>query len=184
MRLLGKRQTEKSKGGSWMNEELIRDWFHAYADDIYRFLIYYTSSPDVEDLVQDVFIKAINHYDKFRGDSSPKTWLLSIARNIAIDEARRKKRKNWRDLIHLYEENTNRSPEEVNIGKEDIQQLYQAIESLKQDYHDVVILRAIKELSVRDTARVLNWSETKVRVTYHRALKNLKEQYKEVQNDG
>lgn|SRR5690625_1427257 len=167
-----------------MNEELISDWFHAYADDIYRFLIYYTSSPDVEDLVQEVFIKAIDHYDKFRGDSSPKTWLISIARNIAIDEARKKKSKNWQELIHLYEENTDRSPEEVKIWKEDIERLYQAIQNLRQDYYDVVILRAIKELSVRDSARILNWSETKVRVTYHRALKNLKEQYKEVQYDG
>lgn len=175
---------EKTKGGSCMNEELISDWFHAYADDIYRFLIYYTSSPDVEDLVQEVFIKAIDNYDKFRGDSSPKTWLISIARNIAIDEARRKKSKNWRELIHLYEENTDRSPEEAKIWKEDIERLYQAIQNLKQDYHDVVILRAIKELSVRDSAKILNWSETKVRVTYHRALKNLKEQYKEVQYDG
>ncbi|GAA0307574.1 RNA polymerase sigma-70 factor (ECF subfamily) [Gracilibacillus halotolerans] len=167
-----------------MNEELITDWFDAYANDVYRFLIYYTSSADVEDLVQEVFIKAIHHYDHFRGDSSPKTWLFSIARNVAIDQARKNNRKNWRSLIHLYEDNTDPSPEETKITKETVQELYEAIEKLKQSYRDVIILRAIKELSVKETAKILNWTDTKVRVTYHRALNVLKEQLKEVHNEG
>src|SRR5690625_7822551 len=86
-----------------MDEELISDWFDAYADDIYRFLVYYTATSDVEDLLQVVFIRAIERYDSFKAESSPKTWLISIARNLAIDEARKRKRKDWRKLIPLYE---------------------------------------------------------------------------------
>jgi len=166
-----------------MNEELITDWFDAYADDIYRFLIYYTSNSDVEDLVQEVFIKAIHHYKHFREDSSPKTWLFSIARNIAIDEARKNKRKNWRALIHLYEKDVVPSPEDMKITKENVQELYEAIDKLKPNYREVIILRAIKELSVKEAAKILNWTDTKVRVTYHRALSVLKEQLKEVSNE-
>ena len=51
--------------------------------------------------------------------------------------------------------------------------LYQAIQSLKANYRDVIILRGIKELSVSETASILNWNENKVRTTYHRALKSL-----------
>lgn len=76
-----------------MDEELISDWFDAYADDIYRFLVYYTATSDVEDLLQDVFIRAIDRYDSFRAESSPKTWLISIARNLAIDEERKRNEK-------------------------------------------------------------------------------------------
>jgi RNA polymerase sigma-70 factor (ECF subfamily) len=164
-----------------MDEELITDWFDAYADDIYRFLVYYMSTSDVEDLVQDVFIKAIDRYDSFNGESSPKTWLISIARNLAIDEARRKKRQDWRRLIKTYEYKTQISPEERHITNESRQQLYQSIAKLKQNYRDVIILRGIEELSVAETAAILNWTDKKVSLTFHRALKSLK---KKVEEDG
>src|SRR5690625_6343817 len=96
-----------------MDEELITDWFDAYADDIYRFLVHYMSTTDVEDIVQEVFIKAIDRYDLFNGESSPKTWLISIARNLAIDEARRKKRQDWRKLIKTFEYKTQNRSEEL-----------------------------------------------------------------------
>ncbi|MFD2655928.1 RNA polymerase sigma factor [Gracilibacillus thailandensis] len=163
-----------------MDEELITDWFDAYSDDIYRFLVYYTSTSDVEDLVQEVFIKAIDRYDSFKGDSSPKTWLFSIARNLAIDEARKQTRQDWRKLIKTYEHKIDISPEDKHLLTEKKLELHKAITKLKQDYRDVVILRGIEELSVTETADILKWSDSKVRVTFHRALKALKLQVKEV----
>ncbi|UOQ86769.1 RNA polymerase sigma factor [Gracilibacillus salinarum] len=163
-----------------MDEELITDWFDAYADDVYRFLIYYTSTSDVEDLVQEVFIKAIDRYDSFKGDASPKTWLISIARNLAIDEARKQKRKDWRKLIKTYEHKIDISPEDKHLLNERKLELHRAIAQLKQDYRDVVILRGIEELTVSETASILRWTESKVRVTFHRALKALKLHVKEV----
>lgn len=163
-----------------MEEELIEDWFDAYSDDVYRFLVYYMSTPDVEDLVQDVFIKAIDRYDSFKGDSSPKTWLITIARNLAIDEARKKKRRDWRRLITAYDNPIDASPEEKQLVSESRLELHQAIAGLKTDYRDVVILRGIEELPVTETADILKWSHTKVRVTFHRALKALKDTFGEV----
>ncbi|MGP4073011.1 RNA polymerase sigma factor [Piscibacillus sp. B03] len=157
-----------------MDEELITEWFDRYADDIYRFLAYYTSSPDVEDLVQDVFIKAINNFDSFKGNSSPKTWLISIARNLAIDEARKKKRQDWRKLIDTYDTENEESPEDVYQTTEEKALLYEAIHTLKPNYRDVIILRGIEELSIKEAADVLNWTENKVRITFYRALKVLK----------
>lgn len=162
-----------------MDEELITDWFDAYADDIYRFLVYYMSTPDVEDLVQEVFIKAINCYDSFNGKSSPKTWLISIARNLAIDEARRKKRQDWRRLIKTYEYKTENSPEETQVANETKQHLHQAISKLKRNYRDVIILRGIEELSVAETAAILKWPDKKVSLTFHRALKALRKKLEE-----
>jgi len=162
-----------------MDEELITDWFDAYADDIYRFLVHYMSTTDVEDIVQEVFIKAIDRYDLFNGESSPKTWLISIARNLAIDEARRKKRQDWRKLIKTFEYKTQNSPEEKQINNETKQQLHQAIAKLKQNYRDVIILRGIEELSVAETAAILKWPDKKVSLTFHRALKVLKKKVEE-----
>ncbi|MCT1901180.1 RNA polymerase sigma factor [Oceanobacillus sojae] len=167
-----------------MDKDLISDWFDYYADDVYRFLIYYLSTPDVEDLVQEVFMRAIDRYPSFKGESSPKTWLISIARNLAIDEARRQKRKDWRKLIKMDSLHTELSPEDQQITEERKIILHQAIEKLKDDYRSVVILRGIEELSVTETAQALKWTESKVRVTFHRALKVLKSEVKEVRYES
>ncbi|GEN89549.1 RNA polymerase sigma factor [Oceanobacillus sojae] len=167
-----------------MDKELISDWFDYYADDVYRFLIYYMSTPDVEDLVQEVFMRAIDRYPSFKGESSPKTWLISIARHLAIDETRRQNRKDWRKLIKTHSFHTEISPEDQQISEERKIVLHQAIEKLKDDYRSVVILRGIEELSVTETAQVLKWTESKVRVTFHRALKVLKSEVKEVRYES
>ncbi|MHA6250407.1 RNA polymerase sigma factor [Oceanobacillus sp. CAU 1775] len=162
-----------------MDEEVISDWFDAYADDVYRFLVYYTGSIDVEDLVQEVFLKAVNRYDSYQGEASPKTWLISIARNLAIDEARKRKRKDWRKLIKHTQQSIEPNPEDLQISSEEKLLLHQSIAKLKQNYQDVIVLRGIEELSVNETAKVLNWTDTKVRVTFHRALKVLQTIVKE-----
>ncbi|MGD6774653.1 RNA polymerase sigma factor [Sutcliffiella horikoshii] len=74
------------------NEIEITDWFQEYHNDIYNFLIYYTGSMDVEDFVQETFLKAVRNIHKFKGESNPRTWLISIARNVAIDESRKRRK--------------------------------------------------------------------------------------------
>ena len=157
-----------------MISDKISEWFSLYNKDIYHFLVYYIGSSDVEDLVQEVFIRAIKGFDTYQKRSSPKTWLFSIARHVGIDELRKRKRLRMKQMIWFWEEKTDKeTPEEILQLNENNRFLYQAIHSLKVNYRDVIILRGIKELSVSETASILNWNENKVRVTYHRALKTL-----------
>lgn len=152
----------------------ISEWFYLYNKDIYHFLVYYIGSSDVEDLVQEVFIRAIKGFDTYQKKSSPKTWLFSIARHVGIDEIRKRKRLRMKPMIWFWDEQTDKdSPEKILQLNENNRMLYQAIQSLKANYRDVIILRGIKELSVSETASILNWNENKVRTTYHRALKTL-----------
>jgi RNA polymerase sigma-70 factor, ECF subfamily len=154
------------------NKEIISDWFRQYSDDIYNFLLYRLGKADVEDLVQEVFIKAMNGINSFNGNSNPKTWLYSIARNIAIDEIRRRNRNQWRTMLSFdsnHEPITDRTPEQILDLSEGNRLLYNSIQSLKSNYRDVIILRGIKGLSVQETSEILQWSENKTRSTYHRA---------------
>ncbi|MGD6958361.1 RNA polymerase sigma factor [Rossellomorea aquimaris] len=52
--------------------------------------------------------------------------------------------------------------------------VHDAISSLKPDYRSIVILRGINEFSVKETSEILQCSQSKVKVSYHRALKELK----------
>jgi RNA polymerase sigma-70 factor, ECF subfamily len=161
-----------------MPNSRISDWFHQYSNDLYQFLIYYLGSSDVEDLVQEVFIRAIKNMDSFEEKSSPKTWLFSIARHIAIDEMRRKQRSKIKNLIFLrnQESQVSNTPESFLNLTETKRDLYKAIQQLKENYRDVIILRGIKDLSVEETAEILNWKEEKVRLTFHRAIKALQKE--------
>lgn len=161
-------------------QDIIEQWFYLYSNDVYHFLIYFTGSTDVEDLVQEVYIRAFNHLDTFKGNSSPKTWLFTIARNLAVD----RKRKNAKELTKkqnsqiFAKTKEEMSPDLIYEQNEQTNEIMEAIMSLKKDYRDVVFLRAIKEFSIAETASILKCSSAKVRVTYHRALKMIQNQLK------
>ncbi len=162
-----------------MREYSIEDWFEKYEKDITSYLIYYTGFTDVEDLVQDTFLIAMNKLPKFKGNSHPKTWLIAIARNLVIDRYRRKKV--WQRIKHYFITDREQSPgsEDIVIQNLEQQQLYDAIDRLSSQQKEVVILRGILELSSNDTGEILKCSPNNVNVTYHRALKKLKEFLKE-----
>ncbi|MBP2239880.1 RNA polymerase sigma-70 factor (ECF subfamily) [Cytobacillus eiseniae] len=157
------------------DKQEITEWFHDYSDDILNFLIYYTGRVDVEDLVQEVYIRAFRRIHTFNRLSRPKTWLFTIARNIAIDEMRKEKKEKDKQqkFAHYQVHHEIKSPEDIYRLTETNKEIYQTIQTLKQSYRDVLILKGIKEMSSKETAEILNWSENKVRVTYNRGLKAL-----------
>jgi len=57
--------------------------------------------------------------------------------------------------------------------------LYEAINELKPNYRDVILLRGIAELSSQEAGQVLGWTENKVNVTFFRAVRKLNERLKE-----
>jgi len=154
----------------------IEEWFNRYVDDLYSFLSYYCGSLDVDDLVQETFLRAMSKMDLYKGQASPKTWLCSIARNVAKDSFR-KQRSHPAAVeasVLMQVPSSEMSPESVTQLNETTQSLYAIIQHLQPNYRDVVILRGILDLSISETASVLRWSDSKVRTVYHRALKSLR----------
>ncbi|WP_077619179.1 RNA polymerase sigma factor [Bacillus sinesaloumensis] len=164
----------------------IEEWFYKYGDDVYNFLIYYTGSFDVDDYVQEVFVKALGSFSSYEKRSSPKTWLLSIARNLVIDKTRRKRRIRFQSidlLSNRYIPIDKSNPENSLLSDEILNDIYNLILALKKPYMEVLVSRLILEFSVEETASILNWSHNKVSLTYHRALKVLQKQLKSI-NEG
>lgn len=156
-------------------KQVIEKWFIDHNHSITKYLVYYTGHTDVEDMVQDCFLKAYQGLDQYNGNSEPKTWLISIARNLAIDKIRRDKILNFIPNSLLSDRlASNQSVEETVLWNEDLRKIYQIICSLKRNYRDVTVLRGIMDLSSKETSYILNWSENKVDVTFHRAVQKIR----------
>lgn len=151
--------------------------YEAYYNDVYQYVFYSVNNQaQAEELTQEVFVRAMLAYARFRGESSERTWIFAIARRAIIDWYRKKNREILFDFTKWKRTPSQELlPDELVEAHEDIRALYEGIKKLKPSYRDVVILRSIQELSIKETADVTGWSVTKVKVTHHRALKKLKE---------
>ncbi len=172
------------RGGKPM-DSVFDELYSKYHHDVFQFIFYMVKNREqAEDLVQEVYIRVLKSYDRFEGKSSEKTWLFSIARNVAIDHFR--KQKGWRQKIaekfdwstgQIKDENP--IPEEIALQNEEISLIYQCLEHCTVDQRMVIILRYIQELTIIETAEALGWTESKVKTTQHRALKVLKKEMEE-----
>ncbi|WP_019154347.1 RNA polymerase sigma factor SigX [Robertmurraya massiliosenegalensis] len=166
-------------------DSVFDELYSKYHHDVFQFIFYMVKNREqAEDLVQEVYIRVLKSYDRFEGKSSEKTWLFSIARNVAIDHFR--KQKGWRQKIaekfdwstgQIKDENP--IPEEIALQNEEISLIYQCLEHCTVDQRMVIILRYIQELTIIETAEALGWTESKVKTTQHRALKVLKKEMEE-----
>lgn len=82
----------------------IEELYLQYRTDLYHYLLSLTHNPTLsEDLLSETFVRAIGSIHGFRGESSIKTWLFSIARNLWFQRLRREKDiVEYNDLLGLY----------------------------------------------------------------------------------
>jgi RNA polymerase sigma-70 factor (ECF subfamily) len=153
-----------------MNE--INKMFLKYQHDVYNYLVYFTRKTDVEDIVQEVFIKLIRR----KSDSElSKALLFTVARHTAIDFIRKERLLSWLPDTFLYNVSTKENnPEKIVESKEELLEIFDLLKALKRDYKEVIILRKIQGMSVSETAEILEWTESKVTLTLHRAVTKLR----------
>ncbi|MFA9559462.1 RNA polymerase sigma factor [Evansella sp. AB-rgal1] len=158
----------------------LEDWYRTYSDDIHRFIVYMIRDREqAKDLMQDTFVKAYSNYDSFWGENT-KSWLFSIARNLTIDYMRKKRPISYiTEYFHSIPDNNELSPEQsVTLNEQENEFLY-SLAKLKRPYREVIILRRIQEMSIKETATILGWSEGKVKTNLKRGLDSLEKQMKE-----
>jgi RNA polymerase sigma-70 factor (ECF subfamily) len=148
----------------------IQSLFEQYSNDIFSYAKFSLGDhSEARDVVQEVFLRAFRSWDRFRGNSSAKTWLYSITRHYILDLMR--KRRTEREFANRFKPREQMS--EIGHAETNIV-LQESLQMLKASYRDVFILRHIEEISVRDTARILGWSEGKVRTTDYRAIETIR----------
>ncbi|MFA9559989.1 RNA polymerase sigma factor SigX [Evansella sp. AB-rgal1] len=166
-----------------MREEFDR-LYVTYHHSLFQYLFYMVRNREVaEELVQEVYMKVLTYYGSFRGNSSEKTWMYSIAKHVGIDYIRsnnRQKRK-WKGKQYEYGEvayaipDQAPLPDELLLHKDELQHVYRSLEKCTIEQQQVILLRYVQSFSIFETASILGWSEAKVKTTQHRAIKMLKQ---------
>lgn len=130
---------------------------------------------EVDDLVQDTFVRAFQSLADFRGESSLRTWLFTIERRLLVDRRRAEQRRP--DRVEIGEEDaaTEYTALDAMVADETEGRIRRSLERLSPMQRDVFTLRIAEGLSYKEIADVLGSTEGAARVHYHNAVRVIKE---------
>ncbi len=157
--------------------------YELYFTPVYRYIYLRTKSKEeAEDLAQVVFVKIFKSIGSFQEQNKPPlAYFFTIARNTVIDHWRKKKEILVDTPIETdvaIEEQTD-SPIDLIDKKANAQVIHKAIETLTEDQQEVIILKFINDLTTVEIAKILEKKEDAIRQLQCRALKILKQYFKE-----
>jgi RNA polymerase sigma-70 factor, ECF subfamily len=152
----------------------------SHRPQIFRFLLASLRDVDLaETLTQECFLKAHRNWKHFRGESSAMTWLMRIAINLQKDHWRNRRLQFWRhtrvNSVDLDEASDwlpsgERSAEQQILAREQVAQVWKAVESLSQRQRTVFLLRYVEERELSEIAQATGLSEGTVKAHLSRAL--------------
>jgi RNA polymerase sigma-70 factor (ECF subfamily) len=137
--------------------ERFRECVLPYLDAAYNLARYLLRDPhEAEDAVQESFLRAIRHFDGFRGVDG-RAWLLSIVRNTCFTQLRRRRpggeRVEFDEEIHSTQEEDS-GPEADLSSAITTESLREGLNRLAVEYREVVVLRELEGLSYKEIAHV------------------------------
>ncbi|MFN8582845.1 MAG: RNA polymerase sigma factor [Gemmatimonadaceae bacterium] len=146
-----------------------------HAGAVGRYLQSLGAQDAVEDLVQDTFVRAFGSIDAFRGDSSLRTWLFTIARRLLLDRRRTLRRRREVGAVEEGDAVTEFDALDGMIADESGKRVREAVERLSPTQREVFTLRVTEGQSYREIAEIVGTTEGAARVHYHNALRMIKE---------
>ena len=146
-----------------------------HAQALARFAVASGERNDVDELVQDTFVRAFNSLDGFRGDSSFRTWLFTIQRRLLVDRKRAERRRRDRDEVQEDDAATEYDALDTVVADETQRRLQKAIAKLSPTQKEVFTLRVSEGLSYKEIAEAVGTTEGAARVHYHNAMRAVKE---------
>src|SRR5688572_9074897 len=154
-------------------------------------LVYRTlpDATEAEDLAQHVFLQVYKSAHRYEVAAKFSTWLFTIARNLCLNEIRRRSRHPAESLdqtregdeehpIRQVEDARIFSPPDALLQRELEQKIDQAVNDLPEKQRTALMLCRQEELSYEDIAKVLGCSVSATKSLIHRARETLKEQLK------
>jgi len=141
--------------------------YRRHARAVHGILLSRVAAVDVEDLVQDVFMQAMERLGSLLDPAAFAAWLAAIARNRAADHWRRR-------VVHVELPDQLAGPGETRDRTEALAALA-AIRSLPEAYRETLTLRLVEGMTGPEIATCTGLTEGSVRVNLHRGMKALRE---------
>lgn len=160
-------------------EALYRDYRHDISQFLFRLTGYQKEL--AEDLTQETFYRAILSFDRYRGNSTVKTWLCQIAKNVYFNSLRTTKKMKQVPL----EENENHpslvfdSPAAVYEKNELIGDAVKVMMQFDDNTRDVLVYRIFSELPYAQIGVLLQISESSAKVIFMRGKSKLQNRLRE-----
>ncbi len=165
---------KKAKAG---DREALGVLYESCFDALYKYVRFKVESNAVcEDIVSEAFIRAFENLARFRGDSSFKTYVYVIAKNLVFEHYKDKAK-----LVYLDEQ----MPEDEEQENGDLKKrgllgrVREAMSLLKPKEREVIELRYFSRFSVEETSKTMGLTVSNVKVVAHRTLKILHSLLKE-----
>ncbi len=144
---------------------------------------------EAEDLAQNVFVQVYKSAARYRSTAKFSTWLFTIARNLCLNEIRRRSRHPADSLdathsdqddqpLQQYEDKKTFSPPESLLQGELTQQIDRALADLPENQRSAILLCRQEDLSYEEIAEALGCSVSATKSLIHRGRETLKERLK------
>lgn len=156
----------------------LTELFDRYHVRLYNFFLKLTFDKNTsEDLTQTLFYRIIKYRHSYKAtDSSFKSWIYQVARNVHIDFCRENKRLNehFKKVDEMHEEIPGHSDTYSEI---DFENLDRALAGLAPDDRELLVLSRYQGLKYEEISRIKNISVPAIKVQVHRAMKRLRAIY-------
>jgi len=167
-------------------EELVNKYKQPVMNVIYRTL---GDATEAEDLAQNVFVQVFKSAHRYRVSAKFSTWLFTIARNLCLNEIRRRSRHPAASLdaphpeqedqpLRQFEDAKTFSPPDSLLHDELERKIQQALADLPANQRIAILLCREEELSYEEIARVLGCSLSATKSLIHRGREALKQKLK------
>jgi RNA polymerase sigma-70 factor, ECF subfamily len=146
-----------------------------HAAALSRFASSVGARSETEEIVQDTFVRAFASLDSFRGESSLRTWLFTIAKRLLLDRRRSDRRRGEQVEVREDDATTEFDALDAVVADETQRRMRAAMERLTPTQREVFALRVGEGLSYREIADSVGTTEGAARVHYHNAMRAIKE---------
>lgn len=173
-----------------MNEDQLRHIMSLYGEDIWHYIYYLTGNPEqADDLAQEVFIKCYYRIRTYRGDSTLKAWLFTIARNTVFTYRKSRFFRSglWGGVQTLSVPDSQnegpvmkrtgiaRSAEMEYLGNRQVDDIWSIIMKLPDKFREILVLDLKSGLSIKEIAELTGLSPGTVKSRLHRARHKVQE---------
>ena len=194
MTLITTAETEMAKIARGLRErdmELLADLVERCQHRLVRYLLYLIGRREyAEDLAQETWVRVLQRGSQYNGRQRFDPWLFAIARNLAIDYLRKKRKAVQTDSLPndpdamLLLPSSDPSPFEAAARSEDAMRLAGRLQILPPLYREALLLRFQEDMSLPEIAQVVGAPVTTVSSRIYRGLATLRSAFEEGDSHG